>query len=161
MKPTALQTNLPRQSYVHPHPTYGEVTLFPGTPLANAARPAAFSHGMPPAAGRNYRSGEDTRDRCVPGRTRRPGLRLTRRVRAPSRTSPSRKEPRPEDALAGPPGTAPSYAGGHRKANRTLGVAGEPGTQLVGCFVLRDDVPGNAASLADLVAALPCPFPDL
>src|SRR5258708_22837190 len=37
-RPTALQTNLPSYTGVHPHPTYGEVTLFPGTPRANAAR---------------------------------------------------------------------------------------------------------------------------
>ena len=36
--PTALQEDLPRWTGIHPHPTHGEGTLFPGTPLANAAR---------------------------------------------------------------------------------------------------------------------------
>jgi hypothetical protein len=97
-RPTALQTNLPRHTGVHPHPTYGEVTLFPGTPRANAARLAAHrtsahmvchqplngairsSQRLPERAAKEPPSGR-LRSRAITAFWSRNGLWRTRRVR--------------------------------------------------------------------------------
>src|SRR5215471_1976303 len=47
-----------------------------------------------------------------------------------------------------------------RRTQLVIGFASRTGL-LVGGLVLGDDVARNAAALADLVAALPSPFPDL
>ncbi len=44
---------------------------------------------------------------------------------------------------------------------RTQLASGQSAASLVGGLVLGDDVARNATALADLVAALPSPFPDL
>src|SRR5258707_6059783 len=44
---------------------------------------------------------------------------------------------------------------------RTQLASGKPAASLVGGLVLGDDVARNATALADLVAAMPSPFPDL
>jgi hypothetical protein len=68
-RPTALQTNLPRYTGVHPHPTYGEVTLFPGTPRANAARLAAHRISAHMVCTGHLRSFRAVRSiRCLPER---------------------------------------------------------------------------------------------